>query len=154
MRLFLRSVLIVTLCAAFAPPAFAGAAEDAAIAPFKAFVAGINANDIKTAVSACARDSSATDELPPYHWTANGCEKFAHTLFAEVKKNGQTDELMTLGRPIVAEVTGDAAYASIPGHLAFKSKDGKPGTEDGLFAVTLTRAGGAWKVASWAWATK
>ena len=150
----LSGLAFVTLTfGAIVSSASAGPAEDAAIAPFKAFVAGINANDIKAAVAQCALNSTATDELPPYHWTGNGCKGFANALFAEVKKSGQLEELMTLGAPVVIDVEGRAAYASIPGHLTFKTKDGHPGTEDGLFAVVLIRAHGEWKVSSWSWAT-
>jgi hypothetical protein len=131
----------------------AGESENAAIAPFRAFVAGINAKNIKAAVSECTRDSTTTDELAPFHWGSNGCEGFARALFEEVKKSGQTEELMTLGTPVVVEVAGSAAYASIPGHLTFKTKAGKPGSEDGIFSIITIEVGGKWKVASWSWAT-
>ena len=130
----MRSILALPVfLAALVVPALAGPGEDAALAPFRAFVANINANNISAAVGECAPDSSATDEIEPYHWTGNGCEGFANALSAVVKQSGQTDELMTLGEPVVVDVGSTSAYASIPGHLTFKTKNMQPATEDGMF---------------------
>ncbi len=148
----MRSTLLLLCLASIVTPALAGPAEDAALAPFKIFVASINANNSKGAAAECATNATITDEFAPYHWTNMACQTWADALFAEVKAGGQTDEVMTLGAPVVISVTGDAAYASVPGHLTFKAK-GKPESEDGMFAAVMTKVAGEWKIASWAWST-
>lgn len=150
----MRSILYVLLCcASIVTPALAGPAEDAALAPLKTFVASINANNAKAAAAECTTDATITDEsFAPYHWTNMACQTWADALFAEAKARGQTDEVMTLGAPVVVSVKGDAAYMSVPGHLTFKAK-GKPESEDGMFAAVMTKVAGEWKIASWAWAT-
>jgi hypothetical protein len=133
-------------------PAIADPAQDAAFAPLKNFVASINANNAMAAVAECATNATITDEFAPFHWTNTACRTWADALFAGANAAGQTDEVMTLGAPVVVSVEGDAAYVSVAGHLAFKVK-GKPGSEDGMFAAVMTKVAGEWKIVSWAWAT-
>ena len=149
----MRSTLFVLLCcASIVTPALADPAQDAALAPLKTFVTSINANNAKAAAAECATNATITDEFAPYHWTNTACQVWADALFAEAKAGGQSDEVMTLGAPVVVSVKGDAAYVSVPGHLTFKAK-GKPESEDGMFAAVMTKVAGEWKIASWAWAT-
>ena len=100
----------------------------------------------------CATNATITDEFAPYYWTNTACQAWTDALFAEANAAGQTDEVMTLGAPVVVSVKGDAAYMSVPGHLTFKAK-GKPRSENGMFAAVMTKMAGEWKIASWAWAT-
>jgi len=59
---------------------------------------------------------------------------------------------VALGKPLHANVTGDAAYVVVPATMTFKLK-GKQVTQSGaLFTVALRKLPAGWRLASWAWA--
>lgn len=49
---------------------------------------------------------------------------------AYAKKNGITDDLVTLGQPTHVDLTGDRAYVVVPANFKYK-KNGKPTNENG-----------------------
>lgn len=135
-------------------PAFAGAADDAALMPFRQFVDGVNKNDIKTAAAAFVPSAGIIDEFAPHHW--QGADAFAQwdaALNADMKAHGMTEPFMALGKPLHLDVTGDTAYAVVPGHYTYK-QGGKAMHEDGTFAVALAKTASGWRIAAWSWATK
>ena len=83
----------------------------------------------KTALAACAEQTSIIDEFPPYEWHGAGaCAAWAKDFDGDAKKNGITDGVVTLGKPRHLDVTGDRAYVVAPVSYAYKVK-GKPTKE-------------------------
>jgi hypothetical protein len=117
------------------------------------FVDGFNKGDIRTAIAACAEQTSIIDEFPPHEWHGVGaCQNWANDFDADAKKNGITDGIVTLGKPKYIDISGDRAYVVIPSNYAFKQK-GKPVRETGsMFTFALQKTNAGWRITGWSWA--
>jgi ketosteroid isomerase-like protein len=119
------------------------------------FIDGFNKGDIKTALAACAEQTSIIDEFPPHEWHGAGaCATWANDFDAYAKKNGITDSAVTLGTPRHVDVTGDRAYVVVPVDYTYKVK-GKPAKQTGsLLTVALQKGAAGWRMTGWTWSTK
>jgi hypothetical protein len=135
-----------------AGPAAASDKTDVMV-PVKQFVDGFNKGDVKSALAACADETSIIDDIPPHEWHGAGaCAKWAADLDAAAKANGMTDIVVILGKSRHVNVTGDRAYVVVPASLAFKLK-GKPVKEGAsTWTLALQRTAAAWRITGWAWA--
>ena len=151
--LFVSSLAIVgpahNLAAQAAAPA---AVKTAVMATIHQFVDGFNKGDIKTALAACADQTSIIDEFPPHEWHGAGaCAKWANDYDAFSKKSGITDGIVTLGTPRHVDVTGDRAYVVTPVDYSIKEK-GKPVVETGsTFTFALQKGAAGWRITGWSW---
>ena len=120
--------------------------------PVHQFVNGFNKGDTKTAVAACAEQTSIIDEFPPHDWHGVGaCSTWANDFDADAKKNGITDGIVTLGNPRHIDITGDRAYVVVPASYTFKQK-GKLVKEIGsTLTVALQKGEAGWRITAWAW---
>jgi len=146
--------ILAVLAAAFLVTAPALATEQTdAMAAAKQFVDGFNKGDIKSAVAACADQTSIIDDFAPHHWNGPGaCAKWADDFGAFAKANGVTDGVVTLGKARHVDVTGDRAYIVSPAIFAYKLK-GKPVKEGGAtFTFALQKGATGWRIVGWTWA--
>ncbi|MGH9503483.1 MAG: nuclear transport factor 2 family protein [Terriglobales bacterium] len=127
--------------------------QTAVIASINQFVDGFNKGDTKMAVAACADETSIIDEFPPHEWHGAGaCEKWASDFDADAKKNGITDEVVTLGKASHVDISSDYAYVVVPANYAFK-QNGKPVSEIGsIITLSLKKSPSGWRITGWAWA--
>ena len=87
---------------------------------------GFSTGDTKSALAACADQTSIIDDIPPHEWHGVGsCSKWIKDADAFFKKNEMTDMVSTLGKPRHIDVTGDRAYVVVPSTLSYTEK-GKP----------------------------
>jgi hypothetical protein len=116
------------------------------------FVDGFNKGDTKTALAACADETSIIDDFPPHEWHGAGaCSKWSDDYDADAKKNGITDGIVTLGKARHINVTADRAYVVVPADYVYKQK-GKEVREIGsLFTIALQKGPAGWRVTGWAW---
>jgi hypothetical protein len=116
----MRTISIALVIAALAAtPAFAADKEDV-IVPVRQFIDGFNKGDVKSALAACAEQTSIIDEFPPHEWHGPGaCANWAKDFDADAKKNGVTDGVVKLGKPRHIDVTGDRAYVIVPASYAY-----------------------------------
>jgi ketosteroid isomerase-like protein len=144
------AALAVTVLAA--GPTVASEETDVMV-PVHQFVDGFNKGDTKTALAACADQTSIIDEFPPHEWHGAGaCAAWANDYVADAKKNGITDGVVTLAKPRHIDITGDRAYVVAPANYAFRQK-GKPVEETGsMFTFALQKTGAGWRIVGWAWA--
>ena len=149
--LALTGVAFPRIAAAQATPGMPPAAS-AALATIHQFMDGLNANDMKRALAACAPQASIVDEVPPHEWQGtNACARWAHDLDAADKTAGITDGVVTLRAPWRIDVNGTRAYAVVPATYTFKVH-GKPNAEsNSIFTAALVRMGGVWRITGWAW---
>src|SRR5262245_61911433 len=114
----------------------------------------LNKGDIKTAVAACADQTSIIDEFPPHEWHGPGaCSKWVEDFDTDAKKNEITDGVVTLHTARHLNVTGDRAYVVVPADYAYKVK-GKPVKQVGsIFTVALQKGPSGWRITAWAWST-
>lgn len=123
------------------------------MAVVRQFVDGFNRGDIKTAVAACADQTSIIDEFPPYEWNGPGaCAKWANDYDADAKKKGITDGVVTLSTPRHIDIAVDRAYVVIPVNYEV-TQNGKPVKETGsMLTVALRKGGAGWRITAWSWA--
>lgn len=116
------------------------------------FVDGFNKGDTKSALAACADQTSIIDEFPPHEWHGAGaCAKWADDFDANAKKDGITDGMVILGKPRHVDVTGDLAYVVVPANYRFKQK-GKPVSEIGsMLTIALQKGPAGWRMTAWTW---
>jgi hypothetical protein len=123
--------------------------------PVHQFVDGFNKGDIKTALAACAEQTSIIDEFPPHEWHGAGaCSNWANDFDADAKKNGITDGIVTLGNPRRVDITADRAYVVVPANYTFKQK-GKLVKETGsMLTLVLQKGAAGWRITGWGWTKK
>jgi SnoaL-like domain len=119
------------------------------------FVDGFNKGDMKTALAACADQTSIIDEFAPYEWHGTGaCATWANAYGADATTNGITDGVVTLGTPRHVDVASDRAYVVAPVNYAFK-QEGKPVKEVGsMITVALQKGSAGWRITGWAWSKR
>jgi ketosteroid isomerase-like protein len=141
----LISIAAVALLAA--SPALA-AGNEAVLAPIKAFVAGLDKNDMTSAAGAHVAAPAIIDEFPPHHWTSFADWGADFGKYAAA--NGDTDprlDIVKVGRVLVE---GDHAYAVVKTDFSFKRK-GKPMMEHGTITYALDKTPAGWRIAAWTW---
>ena len=151
----MHKILVALAVAVVAAGPAAATEKTDVMKPLHQFVDGFNKGDVKTAVAACADQTSIIDEVPPHEWHGAGaCSTWANDFEADGKKNGITDGVVTLGSPRHVDIMGDRAYVVVPANYTFKQK-GKPGKEIGsTLTVALQKGPTGWRITGWAWAKK
>ena len=145
--------LSLAVLATFSTAQTSGSAQTAVLAPINQFVDGLNKGDTKTAVAACADETSILDEFPPHEWHGAGaCAKWVSDFDADAKKNAITDGVVTLGEALHVDINSDYAYVVIPANYTFKQK-GKTVSEVGsIITLSLQKIPTGWRITGWAWA--
>jgi hypothetical protein len=84
----MRKIFIaLTIATLTAGPAMATEETDVMV-PVYQFIDGFNKNDTKTAIAACADQTSIIDEFPPHEWRGAGaCSNWARAYDTDTKKN-------------------------------------------------------------------
>jgi hypothetical protein len=138
------------ILAAGSTAAFAATGPMAAVTQF---VNAFNKGDVKAAAAVCTGQSVVIDDFPPHVWQGgNACATWGSDFVAFSAKNGDTDAIVTLGKPVHVDVTRDRAYVVVPVTYAFK-EHGKPVTQTGsTFTLALQNGPHGWRIAAWAWA--
>ncbi len=146
-----KTLFALAVAALVAGPVAANERTDAMV-PVRQFIDGFNKGDVKTAVAACAEQTSIIDEFPPHEWHGPGaCANWANDFDADAKKNGITDGKVTLGNPRHADITADRAYVVVPADYAYKQK-GKAVKESGsLLTLALQKGAAGWRITGWSW---
>ena len=136
-----------------ASPAIATEQTDA-MAPVHQFIDGFNKGDVKSALAACAEQTSIVDEFPPHEWHGGGaCAKWASDYESNAKKEGITDGVVTLGKPRHVDITGDRAYVVVPANYTFKQKGKAMKETNAMMALALQKGSAGWQIVGSSWAT-
>lgn len=118
------------------------------------FVDGFNKGDVKSAVAACAEQTSIIDEFPPHEWHGtNSCLNWANDYEADAKKNGITDGVVNLGKPKHLDINGENAFVVIPSNYIYKKKGKLIKQIGSAFTFALHKESSGWKITGWSWAT-
>ena len=148
MRKTFVAIAVVVLAAG---PTFASERTEVMV-PVHQFVDGFNKGDAKTALAACAEQTSIIDEFPPHEWHGTGaCAAWANDFDADAKKNGITDGIVTLGNPRHVDVSGDRAYVVVPANYAFKKKGKRVKETGSTLTIALQKGTAGWRMTGWAW---
>ncbi|MGA2548938.1 MAG: nuclear transport factor 2 family protein [Burkholderiaceae bacterium] len=119
------------------------------------FIDGFNKGDVKSALAACAEETSIIDDFPPHEWHGPGaCSAWSKDFDADAERTGITDEVVVLMNPRHVDVTGDRAYVVVPANYTYKLK-GKPISEMGsIFTLALHKEASGWRITAWSWAKR
>jgi len=148
-----KILIAIVVAVLVAGPTTAFDAKTDVMVPVHQFVDGFNKGDTKTAVAACAEQTSIIDEFPPHEWHGMGaCLNWANDYDADARKNGITDGMVTIGQPRHIDITADRAYVVVSANYTFKKK-GKLVKEIGsMLTLALQRGEAGWRITAWAWA--
>jgi ketosteroid isomerase-like protein len=151
MRKIVMAAFAVVLLAG---PAFASDKTDVWTV-VRQFADVVNKGDPKALTAACANLTAIIDDFPPHIWQgASACMDWANSWEAFAKKNGITDDVVILGRPLHVVVTGDRAYVVAEANFTYK-QSGKRVTQRGsVWTLTLQKATDGWRIVGWAWADR
>ncbi len=145
-------LLVAFVCLSTA--ALAQPADDAALAPVKAFVDAINSGSTPAAVATMTTAPSITDEFAPFHWQGKtAVSAWMDGDAADAKAHGVTDGAVTIGKPLHLTLVADHGYSVVPMQYAYKEA-GKPVVETALFTASLVKQQGKWLMSSWSYALK
>ena len=121
-------------------------------AAVRSFMDGFNSGDMaKAAAINSPSGTNIIDEFPPYTW--NGPKAFddwSAAFDANSKALGVTEPKVTLGTPVVKNITSGQAYLTYPSLYTYNLK-GISMRETGHVAIVLRKDASAWKIAGWTW---
>jgi hypothetical protein len=148
-RLYTRTLPLVVLAFVCSVAASAQSIPEAAV---RSFMDGFNSGDMaKSAAINSPSGTSIIDEFAPYTWTGpTAFDDWSAAFDADSKARGVTEPKVTLGAPIVKNVTAGQAYLTYPSLYTYKLK-GVSMRETGHVAIALRKEASAWKIAGWSW---
>jgi hypothetical protein len=126
--------------------------ENQPVSVVEQYIDAFNKGDSKAMATMCAIPMSILDGMAPHVWHGpTATQDWYDDVLVEGEQLGVKDYHVTLGKPLHANVTANAAYVVVPATMTFKLK-GKPVTQsDAFFTVALRKLPGGWRLASWAW---
>jgi ketosteroid isomerase-like protein len=133
-----------------ATPASASNASEA-ISVVKAFVAAADRGDRSAYVSYCTADAVGVDHFAPYVFrgpTACGDQWDAFVRWTD--RNKIVLDKNEMSEPAFVDAADDRVYAVFPVSASL-TRDGKKGTEAGIWAFTLRKEAQGWRIEAWAW---
>ncbi|WP_156256537.1 hypothetical protein [Sandarakinorhabdus oryzae] len=145
-------MIAATLAAALATPALAADPAGPARAVIETFVAGFNdPAKLEAAKATHVASPVIIDEPPPYLWTGrDAMETWLADQHKEALAMGRTDEKVTLGRTLRAEMAGGQAYVIVAATYRYTEK-GVPKAEPSRMTYVLKSGRAGWKIAAWTW---
>ena len=148
--LILRAVVCVGL---MGTAAYAQTPDPQVAAPIQKFIDAFNKGDIAGASATHAKEADLVilDEVAPYLWTGpQAFDKWLGDLDGDSKKNGITDQKVTIGPPTRIETSGAVAYVVVPAVYTFKQK-GVPMRERAQMTFALKKGASGWMIHGWTW---
>ena len=121
-------------------------------ATVKLMMDAFNAGDMAKAASANASaGTNIIDEFAPYSWSGpKAFDEWGAALEADAKAEGITGPKVTMGAPLVHNVSEKSAYLVYPATYTYKKK-GVSVREPARMAFALRLEGADWKIAAWTW---
>jgi hypothetical protein len=123
------------------------------MAPIQKFIDSFNKGDATGAAAthAAEADLAIVDEVPPYLWRGSKAfQSWAADLESDAKKNGITDQMVTISAPTRTESSGDSAYVVVPSVYSFKERGVAMG-EAAQMTFVLKKGAGGWLIHAWTW---
>ncbi len=151
----LRLFLPLAVCLAVLP-VFSSAASAAPPSALGSIIRGViaaaNANNAAKVGSYFEPESIVIDAFPPYVWKGTNAGGRWWGDVATYDSAHHTTLRATVGTIDVVNVSMDDAYVVVPLTITLEAH-GKRHRQTGLWALTLRRTGGIWRISTAAWAT-
>jgi ketosteroid isomerase-like protein len=126
---------------------------DAAVAAVRGYINAFNAGDAKAMAACFAVPGVILDGMAPHVWRGpTAAQDWYSDVLAEGEHAGASEYHVTLGAPLHADVTGDAAYVVSPATMTFKLKGAQVTQSGAIFTTALRKVADDWRIAAWAWA--
>jgi hypothetical protein len=128
-------------------------ADPQVIAPITKFIDAFNKGDMAGAAAthASEADQVIIDEVSPFMWVgAQAFKTWAADLVADAKKQGMTDQKVTLSPATRVESNGSEAYVVVPAVYSFK-RGGVAMRESAQMTFALKKAAAGWLIHGWTW---
>lgn len=127
--------------------------NDDAVAAVARYIDAFNKGDAEAMGASFAVPGTILDGMAPHLWNGpTAATDWYRDVLVEGEHLGASGYHVTLGDPLHADVTGDAAYVVSPATMTFELK-GQQVTQSGAFFTTaLKKVAGDWRIAAWAWA--
>lgn len=124
-----------------------------ATATVRRYIDAFNRGDVEAMAACFAAPATILDGMAPHVWHGpSAARDWYRDVLIEGEHAGAGDYQVSIGAPLHADVTGDAAYIVLPATMTFKVR-GEPVTQTGaIFTAALRRDVGEWRIAAWAWA--
>jgi ketosteroid isomerase-like protein len=152
-HLALAAVVCICLGMGASAQAQAQATDPQVVAPINKFMDAFNKGDMAAAAATHAADAdlAIADEVPPFQWRgAQAFKSWADDLTADAKKNGLTDQHVSVGKPTRVEIDGTSAYVVVPSVYSFK-KGGVAMQEKAQMTFILKKGASGWLIHGWTW---
>ncbi len=148
-----RNLIALALLIAAAGPA-AASDESEIMIPLHQFLDGFSKDEVKSALEACAEETSIIDDFPPYEWHGAGaCARWAKDAEADSKRNGTSDVVFVLGKLRHLAIKAGRAYVIVPVTETYLRKGKLIAEPVHLWTVTLKKDSSGWRLIGWAWTT-
>jgi ketosteroid isomerase-like protein len=116
------------------------------------YIEAFNKADVKAMGALCADPMSILDGMAPHVWHGpSATQDWYRDVLIEGEHLGANDYQVTLGKPLHAQVTGDAAYVVVPATMTFKHNGRQVIQSGAVFTLALRNLPSGWRIASWAW---
>ena len=87
------------------------------------YIDAFNKGDVKAMAAMCGDPMSILDGMAPHVWHGpTATQDWYKDVLAEGEHLGASDYHVTIGKPLHANVTGDAAYVVVPATMTFALK--------------------------------
>ncbi len=149
----MRNQTLIVLSLLLASTAAAQTPDAQITAPVQKFIDSFNKGDAAGAAAthSASADLSIIDEVPPYAWHgAQALQTWAADLDQDSKKNGITDQVVTISAATRVESSGDHAYVVVPAVYTFKQR-GVAMREAAQMTFALEKGSGGWLIHGWVW---
>ena len=122
-------------------------------AAVRRYIDAFNRGDLDTMAACFAASATILDGMAPHVWHGpSAARDWYRDVLSEGEHAGASDYRVSIGEPLHADATGDAAYVVVPATMTFKVR-GAPVTQTGAtFTAALRKDAGEWRIAAWAWA--
>lgn len=116
------------------------------------YIEAFNKADVRAMAAMCADPMSILDGMAPHVWHGpSATQDWYRDVLIEGEHLGAKEYQVTLGKPLHANVTGDAAYVVVPATMAFRLKNKQVTQSGAVFTLALRNLPAGWRIASWAW---
>jgi len=149
----MRRLALVALVCSIAGLVHAQSADPQITAPINKFMEAFNKGDAAGAAATHLSDADVTiiDEVAPFSWHgAKAFQAWAGDLEADAKKNGITDQKVTIKAPTRVETAGDSAYVVVPSVYEFKL-NGVAMRENAQMTFVMKKSANGWLIHGWTW---
>ena len=151
MRYLTVAALVCFVIVGSSASAYAQTPDPQIVVPINKFLDAFNKGDMAGAAAAHAKDIVIVDEVPPFAWRGTqALQEWGAALQADSKKNGMSEEKVTLKAPTRIEMAGSDAYVVVPATFSFKQK-GVAMHEVSQMTFTLKKEATGWLITGWTW---